>query len=80
MAEPAAEPADRVLVVVPTYNEAGNLASIVGRVRGAVPGAHLLVVDDGSPDGTGQVAEHLAAADEHVHVLHRPGKQGLGPA
>jgi dolichol-phosphate mannosyltransferase len=77
---PVAEPADRVLVVVPTYNEATNLAGIVGRVRGATPGAHLLVVDDASPDGTGQVAEHLAAADGHVHVLHRGGKQGLGPA
>jgi dolichol-phosphate mannosyltransferase len=79
-AGPVAGPADRALVVVPTYNEATNLASVVGRIRGAVPGAHVLVVDDESPDGTGQVAEHLAAADEHVHVLHRPGKQGLGPA
>jgi dolichol-phosphate mannosyltransferase len=84
VAEPAARavglPSGRVLAVVPTYNEASNLASIVGRVRGAVPSAHLLVVDDGSPDGTGQVAEHLAAADAHVHVLHRSGKQGLGTA
>ena len=80
MAEPVAEPLDRVLVVVPTYNEATNLAGIVGRVRGAVPHAHLLVVDDASPDGTGQVAEHLAAADDQVHVLHRSGKRGLGPA
>jgi dolichol-phosphate mannosyltransferase len=69
-----------VLVVVPTYNEAPNLAGIVGRVRGAVPEADLLVVDDGSPDGTGQVAEHLAAADRRVHVLHRRAKEGLGAA
>ncbi len=69
-----------VLVVVPTYNEAASLAGIVGRVRSAVPAADLLVVDDGSPDGTGQVAEHLAAADERVHVLHRSAKEGLGGA
>jgi dolichol-phosphate mannosyltransferase len=69
-----------VLVVVPTYNEASSLAGIVGRVRSAVPAADLLVVDDGSPDGTGQVAEHLSSADRHVHVLHRPGKVGLGAA
>jgi dolichol-phosphate mannosyltransferase len=75
-----AEDTGSVLVVVPTYNEASNLAGIVGRVRSAVPTADLLVVDDGSPDGTGQVAEHLAAADDRVHVLHRPAKEGLGAA
>lgn len=74
------EDAGCVLVVVPTYNEAANLASVVGRVRGAVPAADLLVVDDGSPDGTGQVADYLAAADERVHVLHRVAKEGLGAA
>jgi glycosyltransferase involved in cell wall biosynthesis len=73
------EPA-RVLVVVPTYNELANLESILGRLRDSVPEAHALVVDDGSPDGTGELAEKLAAADSHVHVLHRPGKAGLGPA
>ncbi|HET9657667.1 MAG TPA: polyprenol monophosphomannose synthase [Kineosporiaceae bacterium] len=81
----AAEPADpaglgRVLVVIPTYNERENLPLIVGRVRDAVASAHILVADDASPDGTGQVAEHLATDDDHVHVLHRPGKQGLGAA
>jgi dolichol-phosphate mannosyltransferase len=70
----------RVLVVVPTYNERENLPMIVERVRAAVPDAHLLVADDNSPDGTGEIADELAAADEHVHVLHRPGKQGLGAA
>jgi dolichol-phosphate mannosyltransferase len=70
----------RVLVIVPTYNERENLPLIVGRVRAAVPAAHLLVADDASPDGTGQVADHLAADDPHVHVLHRPGKAGLGAA
>jgi dolichol-phosphate mannosyltransferase len=74
------EDAGRVLVVMPTYNEASNLAGIVGRVRNAVPTADILVVDDGSPDGTGQVADYLAAADEHVHVLHRTAKEGLGAA
>ncbi|MGH3448524.1 MAG: polyprenol monophosphomannose synthase [Nocardioidaceae bacterium] len=69
-----------VLVVVPTYNERPNIESIVGRVRAAVPDAHLLVVDDGSPDGTGVLADELAAGDAHVHVLHRAGKQGLGKA
>ncbi|GAA3114050.1 polyprenol monophosphomannose synthase [Planomonospora alba] len=70
----------RVLVIVPTYNERENLPMIVRRVREAVPEAHLLVADDASPDGTGEVADGLAAADDHVHVLHRPGKQGLGAA
>ncbi|MCD2443647.1 polyprenol monophosphomannose synthase [Agromyces sp. SYSU K20354] len=70
----------RPLVVIPTYNERENLASIVGRVRGAVPDASMLVVDDSSPDGTGELADELAAADAAVHVLHRAGKQGLGAA
>jgi dolichol-phosphate mannosyltransferase len=70
----------RVLVIVPTYNERENLPLIIERVRAAVPTAHVLVADDASPDGTGQIADHLAADDAHVHVLHRPGKQGLGAA
>ena len=70
----------RVLVIVPTYNERENLPAIAARLRAAVPEAHLLVADDNSPDGTGQVADELAAADDHIHVLHRPGKQGLGAA
>jgi dolichol-phosphate mannosyltransferase len=69
-----------VLVVVPTYDERENLEPIVARVRTAVPQAHVLVADDNSPDGTGQVADALAAADDHVHVLHRAGKAGLGAA
>jgi dolichol-phosphate mannosyltransferase len=69
-----------VLVIVPTYNERENLPLIVGRVRDAVPTAHVLVADDASPDGTGQLADHLAADDPNVHVLHRPGKAGLGAA
>jgi dolichol-phosphate mannosyltransferase len=70
----------RVLVVVPTYNEAENVRLITGRLRGAVPEVDLLIADDNSPDGTGQIADELAAADPQIHVLHRPGKQGLGAA
>jgi dolichol-phosphate mannosyltransferase len=71
---------NRVLVIVPTYNEASNVRTTVERVRTAVPAADVLVVDDNSPDGTGQIADRLAELDEHVHVLHRPGKAGLGAA
>ncbi|MGY1727549.1 polyprenol monophosphomannose synthase [Geodermatophilus sp. SYSU D01062] len=69
-----------VLVVVPTYDEAANIASVVGRLRAAVPAADVLVVDDDSPDGTGLIADGLSAEDHHVSVLHRPAKQGLGRA
>ncbi|GAA3167325.1 polyprenol monophosphomannose synthase [Blastococcus jejuensis] len=71
---------DRVLVIVPTYNEAENVERIVERLLTSVPEAHALVVDDGSPDGTGELAEKLAARDPRVHVLRRAGKAGLGPA
>jgi dolichol-phosphate mannosyltransferase len=70
----------RVVMVVPTYNEAANLAWIVGRVRRCLPEADVLVVDDGSPDGTGQIADELAEADSHVSVVHRIAKEGLGAA
>ncbi len=70
----------RIVVIVPTYNERENLARIVGRVRAAVTEAHVLVVDDNSPDGTGAIADSLAAADDQVHVMHRAGKEGLGAA
>jgi dolichol-phosphate mannosyltransferase len=69
-----------VLVIVPTYNEALNLERTLDRLRSAVPEAHVLVADDNSPDGTGALADRLAQADSQVHVLHRPGKQGLGAA
>jgi dolichol-phosphate mannosyltransferase len=68
------------LICIPTYNEAENLPLIVPAVLSAVPGAHVLVVDDASPDGTGRLADELAAASPHVHVLHRAGKEGLGRA
>lgn len=70
----------RVLVIIPTYNEAENVERIVGRVRAAVPEAHVLVADDNSPDGTGELADKLSAEDAHVHVMHRKGKEGLGAA
>ena len=70
----------RVLVIILTYNEIENLRPIVERVRTSVPAAHILVADDNSPDGTGRLADELAAADDHVHVLHRLGKEGLGAA
>ena len=69
-----------VLVIVPTYNERENLPQIVAAVHEHLPEADVLVVDDNSPDGTGAVADELAARDGKVHVLHRPGKQGLGTA
>ena len=67
-------------MVIPTYNEAENLAWIVGRLRAAQPEVDVLVVDDGSPDGTGAIADDLAAADSRVRVVHRTAKAGLGAA
>lgn len=68
------------LVVIPTYNEAMNLPTIVPEVLKQDPGLDVLVVDDNSPDGTGRMADDMAAKDPRIHVLHRPGKQGLGTA
>ena len=81
--EPAAKPhptEPRLLVSLATYNEAGNLENLIREIHQFVPAAHVLVVDDNSPDGTGKIADALAAADPRVHVLHRPGKLGLGTA
>jgi dolichol-phosphate mannosyltransferase len=77
-----AEPADagRVIIVMPTYNERQNLEIMAGRVRESTPEADLLVVDDNSPDGTGDLADKLAEADARVHVMHRTEKAGLGRA
>src|SRR5919109_3685708 len=69
-----------VWVILPTYEEAGNLERIVRAVLAALPGAHVLVVDDSSPDGTGAIADALAAERADVEVLHRPRKSGLGRA
>lgn len=73
-------PAPRSLVIVPTYDEAENVHEIVGRVLDVVPEAHVLVVDDGSPDGTGDIVAAIAAEDDRVHLLRRAGKLGLGTA
>jgi dolichol-phosphate mannosyltransferase len=70
----------RSLVIIPTYNEAENIEHVLGRVRAAVPAADVLVVDDGSPDGTGDLADKVAAVDDQVTVLHRTEKRGLGAA
>ncbi|MGL5827973.1 MAG: glycosyltransferase, partial [Angustibacter sp.] len=77
---PAQDPLGRVLVVIPTFNEIENLSAIVQRMRAAVPAAEILIVDDNSPDGTGRLADELAAADAQIHVLHRTEKAGLGAA
>jgi dolichol-phosphate mannosyltransferase len=67
-------------VVVPTYNEADNIRPLVAAILEALPGATILVVDDSSPDGTGEIADELAGADPRVRVRHRAAKQGLGRA
>lgn len=70
----------KVLVVIPTYNERENLPLIIAGVRTAAPEVNILVADDNSPDGTGEVADDLAASDQGVQVLHRAKKSGLGAA
>lgn len=71
-------PSDRTLVIIPTYEELENLPLIVGRLRAAEPDrVDILIVDDNSPDGTGELADELAATDGHINVLHREGKGGL---
>lgn len=78
---PGNRPSQRVLVIIPTYNELENLPVIHRRLKDACPHVHLLIVDDSSPDGTGQLAEELAAADAgRTHVMHRTAKDGLGAA
>ena len=70
----------RTLVVIPTYNEADNVAWIVEQLHLAQPEVDVLIADDGSPDGTGEIADTLASSDRRVNVMHRSGKQGLGSA
>ncbi len=85
---PAETPADarprtgepRLLVSFATYNEAGNIAALIAEVQKVSPHADILVIDDNSPDGTGRIASELAERDARIHVLHRPGKLGLGTA
>jgi dolichol-phosphate mannosyltransferase len=76
---PARDP-EAPWVVLPTYDEAENLATMAGAILAVLPSATLLVVDDNSPDGTGRIADGLAASDERIRVHHRPRKLGLGPA
>jgi glycosyltransferase involved in cell wall biosynthesis len=71
---------DRVLVCIPTYDEREALPQTITRLRAAVPDADVLVTDDASPDGTGKIADEMAAADPAIHVLHRCAKEGLGAA
>lgn len=83
MRTPSVEPGalgEGSLIVTPTYNERENLDAFVAGVQAVAPAAHLLVVDDNSPDGTGQLAEEIASRDRRVRVMHRPGKLGLGTA
>src|ERR1043166_5164764 len=77
----AQRPSERTLVIIPTFNERENLPLIVGRVHTARQDVHVLIVDDGSPDGTGQLADELSLADpDRVHVMHRTAKDGPGAA
>jgi dolichol-phosphate mannosyltransferase len=77
----AAIPNLKALVMVPTYNEKENISAITQAILKEAPeGTHVLVVDDGSPDGTGKIADDMAAKDSRIHVLHRAKKMGLGPA
>jgi dolichol-phosphate mannosyltransferase len=71
---------ERALVIIPTYDESDNLPRLVPAVLSRDPRLEILVVDDNSPDGTGRLADEIAAAEPRVHVLHRPGKMGLGTA
>ncbi len=68
------------LIIIPTYDERENLPELLGQIHRQVPEAHVLVVDDASPDGTGELADELASKDDRIHVLHREGKLGLGTA
>lgn len=70
----------RVVTIIPTYNELESLPITVGRLRAAVPDSDVLIVDDNSPDGTGSLADKMAAEDNAIHVMHRTGKEGLGAA
>lgn len=74
------EPVTKVAVLIPTYNERDNLPGIVARVRASAPAVDVIILDDNSPDGTGAIADDLAATDPQVRVLHRSGKEGLGKA
>jgi dolichol-phosphate mannosyltransferase len=80
MADPQDASAPRLLVTLCTYNERGNIERLIPEIHRHAPHADVLVVDDNSPDGTGDIADQMAAEDARIRVLHRPGKQGLGTA
>jgi dolichol-phosphate mannosyltransferase len=80
VSEPRPADRERTLVIIPTYNESENIERITARTRAAVPHADILIADDNSPDGTGKLADALAAADDQIEVMHRLGKEGLGAA
>jgi len=80
MVVPGSSVGPRILVSLATYNERDNLPTLVSEIHSVVPEADVLVIDDNSPDGTGTLADSLAARDPRIHVLHRPGKLGLGTA
>ena len=70
----------RAIIAIPTYNERENIVTLVEQIQSVVPSVDILIIDDNSPDGTGKVADDLAAQNRSVHVMHRPGKMGLGTA
>lgn len=70
----------RVIIAIPTYNERDNIVNLVLDIQRAARGVDILIIDDNSPDGTGQIADQLASHDRSIHVMHRPGKMGLGTA
>lgn len=80
VASPKPHSVGRLLVSLATYNECANLGPLIEAIHGVMPTADVLVIDDASPDGTGKLADQLAANDQRVRVLHRPGKLGLGTA
>jgi len=73
-------PIGRVVVLIPTYNERESLPTTLERLRAEVPGVDIVVLDDSSPDGTGEIADRYAQGDDQIHVVHREGKEGLGRA
>ena len=77
---PQANTEPRILVSLATYNEAGNIVALIAEIHKFLPHADILIIDDNSPDGTGKIADELAAADSRIKVLHRAGKLGLGTA
>lgn len=70
----------KAIIAIPTYNERENIVNLVRAIRSAAPATDILIIDDNSPDGTGKIADEMAARDNTIHVMHRPGKLGLGTA